>query len=234
MKRLCTICARGGSKGVKGKNLRHLMGKPLIAHALIQAQESGMFDAIAVSSDSDDILNTAKEWGADHLVVRPAEWATDVAPKVPAIRHCMQEVEARMGVTFDIVMDLDVTSPLRVIEDIRNSISLLEQSDAENIVSGMPSRRSPYFNLVEIDDRGRTHLSKKPKKPIVRRQDSPRCFDLNSSVFAWTRKGLMNNDVAIGLDTIFYEMPEERSIDIDNELDYLFVEFVMTRKPQND
>ena len=234
MKRLCTICARGGSKGVKGKNLRHLLGKPLIAHSIIQARESEMFDAIAVSSDSEDILKIAKEWGADHMVIRPPEWATDTAPKVPAIRHCMKEVESRMGITFDTVMDLDATAPLRIIEDIRNSINLLEQSGAENIGSGMPSRRSPYFNLVEMDDLGRIHLSKKPEKPIVRRQDSPQCFDLNASVFAWTRRGLINNDVAIGLDTIFYEMPEERSIDIDNELDFLFVEFVMTRKTQND
>jgi N-acylneuraminate cytidylyltransferase/CMP-N,N'-diacetyllegionaminic acid synthase len=135
---------------------------------------------------------------------------------------------------FDIVMDLDVTAPLRNVDDIRNSIRVLEESGAENVASGMPARRSPYFNLAEMDERGRVHLSKKPEKPIVRRQDSPRCFDLNASVFAWTRKGLMENDVAIGLDTVLYEMPEERSIDIDGELDFQFVEFVMGRTARHE
>ena len=87
MKRLCTICARGGSKGVKGKNLRLLAGKPLIAHSIEQARQSGLFEAIGVSSDSNDILKTADEWGADYLVERPAEMASDTAGQLPAIRH---------------------------------------------------------------------------------------------------------------------------------------------------
>ncbi len=231
MKRLAVICARGGSKGIKDKNLRELAGKPLIAHGIVQAKESGMFSAIAVSSDSEAILKAAREWGADHAIERPAELASDTAAKVPAIRHCAETVETETGSTFDTIVDLDATAPLRSLDDIQGVIELLEKSGVANVVSGTASRRSPYFNLVELDETARVHLSKAPATAIQRRQNSPECFDLNASVFAWTRKALFSgNDSAIGDDTLLYVMPEERSIDIDTETDFRFVEFLMTTK----
>ncbi|MAF96647.1 MAG: flagellar modification protein B [Rhodospirillaceae bacterium] len=230
MKRLAIICARGGSKGIKGKNLRQLAGKPLIAHTIEQAKDSKAFAAVAVSSDSAEIFETAREWGADHVIKRPAELASDTAPKVPAIRHCAETVETETGITFDVIVDLDATAPLRNIDDIQGVIELLEESGAANVVSAMPARRSPYFNLVERDENSRVHLSKPPKTPIARRQDSPECFDLNASVFAWTRAALFSgNDYVLGGDTLLYVMPEERSIDIDTETDFKFVEFLMTQ-----
>jgi CMP-N,N'-diacetyllegionaminic acid synthase len=231
MRRLAVICARGGSKGVKGKNLRPLAGKPLLAHSIEQAKQSGVFDAVAVSSDSGEILDVARQWGADHLIERPAELATDAAPKVPAIRHCAEAVEKSAGVAFDVIVDLDATAPLRNLDDIRGVVELLESSGTANVVSGAPARRSPYFNLVERDGRGRVRLAKPPAKPIARRQDAPECFDLNASVFAWTREALFSGgDSALGDNTLIYVMPEERSIDIDSETDFRFAEFMMTTK----
>ena len=229
MKRLAVICARGGSKGVKGKNLRNLAGKPLIAHSIKQAKDCGLFVAVAVSSDSDDILNTATEWGANFIVTRPAKLASDTAPKVPAIRHCAETVETEIGHKFDTIIDLDATAPLRNIDDIRDAIELLEDSTAANVVSAMPARRSPYFNLVERDDKGRVHLSKPPPTPIARRQDTPECFDLNASVFVWRRDALFSdNDYVLGDNTLLFVMPEERSIDIDTETDFRIVEFLIS------
>ena len=230
MTRIAVICARGGSKGVKGKNLRALAGKPLIAHSILQAKESEMFSAIAVSSDSEEILRAATEWGADFAITRPDELASDTAPKVPAIRHCAETAEAKMdGETFETIVDLDATAPLRSVEDIRGAIELLETSDADNVVTGMPARRSPYFNLVERDEAGRVHVSKTLDTPLARRQDSPACFDLNASVFVWTRNALYaDNNFALGNNTLLYEMPEERSIDIDSETDFRYVEFLMS------
>ncbi len=231
MRRLAVICARGGSKGVKGKNLRPLGGKPLIAHSIMQAKQAGVFAAIAVSSDSADILGPARKWGADHAIERPAALATDAAPKMPAIRHCAEAVERAAGIAFDVIVDLDATAPLRNLDDIRGVVRLLEESGADNVVTGMKARRSPYFNLVERDGRGRVHLSKQPVNPIARRQDAPECFDLNASVFAWTRQALFSaDDSALGEDTLLYEMPEERSIDIDSETDFRFAEFLMATK----
>jgi len=231
LKRLCVICARGGSKGIKGKNLRPLAGRPLIAHTISQAQDSEMFDSVAVSSDDDAILEVAREWKADHLVRRPAELASDTAPKIPAICHCVESVEERTGVIFEVIVDLDATAPLRSKDDIRGAIALLEESGGANVVSGMPARRSPYFNQVELGERGRVRLSKPPQKPIARRQDAPKCYDLNASVFVWRREALFSDsDAVIGDDTLLYVMPEERSIDIDTEMDFQFVQFLMARR----
>lgn len=230
-KRLCVICARGGSKGVKGKNLRLLAGKPLLAHSIGQALDSGLFDAVAISSDSEAILEAGRAAGATHLVRRPDELANDTAPKVPAIRHAAATVEQAIGLAFDTIVDLDATAPLRNLDDIRGAVALLESSGCANVVSAMPARRSPYFNLVELDLRGRVKLSKPPERPIARRQDAPRCFDLNASVFVWSRATLFAPlDYVLGDDTLLFEMPEERSIDIDSETDFLFVNFLMSQQ----
>lgn len=230
MKRLCSICARGGSKGVKNKNIRELLGKPLIAHSILQAKEAGLFDAVVVSSDSDLILEVAKEWGADYCIKRPDELATDQAAKIPVIRHCVQEAEKLLGYKVDIAVDLDATSPLRTVDDIQKAVLLLEEQQVSNIITGMPARRSPYFNLVEENENGFVQLSKKPDKVIVRRQDSPKCFDMNASIYVWWRDKLFANDTVFFPDTKIYVMPEERSIDIDSELDFEFVEFIAGKR----
>ena len=230
MIRICTICARGGSKGVKNKNVRELAGKPLIAHSLEQAIASNLFDLIAVSSDSDLVLEIAQEHGADLLVERPAELATDTAAKIPVIRHCVEEAERRSGKRFDVVVDLDATSPLRTVEDIQNSVGLLEESKVSNVITASPARRSPYFNLVELNSDGVAVLSKQLSQPIVRRQDSPQCFDMNASIYVWTHESLFDNPTVFNGDTRLFVMPEERSVDIDNDLDFEIVEFLIKKK----
>ena len=227
MKRLCSICARGGSKGVKGKNFRVVAGKPLIAHTIEQALATGLFETIAVSSDSDEILRIAQEFGAKILVKRPDDLASDTAAKVPAIRHCAQMAEAQVGYQFDTFCDLDATSPLRLPSDIVEAVELLESSGATNIITAMPSRRSPYFNMVELDELNRPRLSKQLAKPLVRRQDAPRCFDLNASIYVWQREALMQNDSLYLSSTKLMEMPEERSWDIDTEFDFQIVNWLM-------
>ena len=227
MTRICTICARGGSKGVKNKNIRDLLGKPLIAYSILQARESGLFDCIAVSSDSDEILSAAALWGADHLIKRPDELATDQAAKLPVIRHCVSEVERIAGRVFDVVVDLDATSPLRVAGDIVGSVQLLEERKASNVITGAPARRSPYFNLVETDGEGVARLSKQLAVPVVRRQDAPKCYDMNASVYVWRHDALFDSEKLFGEGTYLYAMPEERSVDVDSELDFKIVEMIM-------
>lgn len=227
MKRLCTVCARGGSKGVKGKNVRLLLGKPLIVHTIEAAKASKIFDLIAVSSDSDAILEVARAAGCDYLIRRPDEMATDQAGKLPAIRHCVEEVERLSGQRFDTLVDLDATSPLRIPEDIVNAVNLLDESGAEVVITTMPSRRSPYFNLVELNEDGFVRLSKPPEKRILRRQDAPQCFDMNASIYVWRHDAMFAYDNIFEAATRLYVMPEERSIDIDSELDFRFVEYVL-------
>ena len=230
MRRICTICARGGSKGVKNKNIRDLAEKPLIAYTLEQARASGLFDVIAVSSDSPEILEVGRRRGADLLVERPAELATDNADKITAIRHCVEEAERVTGGCFDVVVDLDATSPLRLVEDIRGAVDMLQSEKVSNVITAAPARRSPYFNLVELGENGVVRLSKPLEKPIVRRQDSPRCFDMNASIYVWQRAALFDYPTVFNADTRLFVMPEERSTDIDNELDFEIVEFLMKKR----
>lgn len=228
--RLCTLCARGGSKGVKGKNLRPLAGRPLIAHSLQQARASGLFAAIAVSSDSPEILAVAREWGADLAIERPAELASDTAAKVPAIRHALLAAEAELGREASVLVDLDATSPLRLPQDIAGAVALLEESGCRSVITGAPARRSPYFNLVERRPDGTVALSKSIDPPPVRRQDVPAAFDMNASVYVWRRDAFLADPRVFYPDTRLYEMPEERSVDLDSELDFAFIEFLLQRR----
>ncbi|MGE7090263.1 cytidylyltransferase domain-containing protein [Lysinibacillus sp. NPDC048646] len=231
MHRICTICARGGSKGVKNKNIKLILGKPLIAHSILQAKASELFDVIAVSSDSREILQVAKDYGADIIVERPAELATDTSAKLPVIQHCVTEAEKVSGLVFDIMADIDATSPLRNVQDLKKSIELLEDhKHATNLITGAPSRRSPYFNLVEENSKGFVELSKKLPAAVVRRQDAPRSFDMNASIYVWKRNAFFDDVSIFTPNTILYEMPEERSIDIDSELDFEFVSFLAEKR----
>lgn len=231
MKRLCTICARGGSKGLPGKNIRPLLARPLLAWTVEVARETGLFDEIAVSSDSAEILATAAEAGVDLLVKRPTELGSDTAGKLPAIQHCVVEAEERSGEIFDVVVDLDVTSPLRLTKDISGAVALLEASDATNVITGSPARRSPYFNLVERSSDGFAGLSKRPAGgTLIRRQDAPACFDMNASIYVWWRDALLRGGAVFMERTLLYEMPEDRSVDIDSALDFEIVRLLLEQR----
>ncbi len=223
MRRLCTICARGGSKGVPGKNIRPLDGKPLIAHSLQQARDSGLFAHLAVSSDSPAILEAARLWGADSVIERPAALATDTAGKLPAIRHAWCATEAACATAFDLLVDLDCTSPLRLPSDIVGAVRLLEETGAHNVITGAPAHRSPYFNLVEVGETGIAHLSKTLPQAIWRRQDAPRCYDMNASIYVWTREPFLSEPFVFDATTRLFEMPRARSLDIDEEIDFAIV-----------
>lgn len=226
---LCSICARGGSKGVPGKNLRLMLGKPLVLHTLEHAVASGIFNAIVISSDSEDILACAAAFPGVQALMRPPELATDSAGKVPAIRHALLAMERRLGTTFDAVVDLDVTSPLRDPEDIRNALAML-QPGVPNVITATAARRSPYFNLIERTPDGQINVAKPTAHHVVRRQDVPACYDMNASIYVWRRDALAAEDRLFQPGTALYVMPEERSWDIDSEMDWEVVELLMKRK----
>jgi CMP-N,N'-diacetyllegionaminic acid synthase len=227
MIRLCTICARGGSKGVTGKNLLALAGRPLLAWSIEQAKATGLFAAVAVSSDSQEILDVATACGADLAIRRPDELATDTSPKIPAIRHALVEASRALEIEPDILVDLDATSPLRLPIDISGAVDLLESSGATSIITGAPARRSPYFNLVEERQDGTVTVAKTLAVPPVRRQDVPRTFDMNASIYVWRVRSFLAAPAVFYPDTRLFVMPEERSIDIDSELDLRIVELLL-------
>jgi len=227
---LCTICARGGSKGVKNKNIKELHGKPLIAYTIEQAKTSGLFEHIVISTDSDDIANIAKEYGAEVFFKRNAEMASDTAGKLDVIRDAFVRSEKHYAKKFDYLIDLDATAPLRNVEDITLSFKQFLNNKNYNLITAMPGRRSPYFNLVEQNKEGKVYLSKTLDDAIVRRQDTPKSYDMNASIYIWKRDIILNEKSLFLENTGLYVMPEERSIDIDSELDYKFVEFIMKEK----
>ena len=228
MKILCTICARAGSKGVTNKNLRPINSKPLIVYSIEQALATKLFDQIVVSSDSAEIRNVALANGATDAVERPFELASDTAPKLPAIRHCVESSEKKFG-QFEVIIDLDATAPLRNPEDILGALELLKTTNSDNVITGTPAHRSPYFNLVETNEQGIVHLSKQPRAAVDRRQDSPECFDMNASIYVWRRHALFENETLFTKSTRLFVMPRERSIDIDSQDDFDMVEWLMTK-----
>ena len=227
---LCTICARGGSKGVKNKNIKPINGKPLIAYTIEQAKKSGLFEHIVISTDSDDIADIAKQYGGEVFFKRSTEMASDTAGKLDVIRDAFQRSEKHYNTKFDYLIDLDATAPLRDVDDIINSFKQFLNNNNDNLITAMPSRRSPYFNLVEVSKDGKVSLSKTLDKSVVRRQDAPKSYDMNASIYIWKRDIVLIEKSIFLEKTGLYVMPEERSIDIDTELDYKFVEFLMKEK----
>ena len=153
--------------------------------------------------------------------------SSDTAGKLEVIKDAFIRSEEYYNKTFDYLIDLYATAPLRNVEDIINSFNQFLDANNDNLITAMPSRRSPYFNLVELDTDGRVDLSKKLDVTILRRQDAPRSYDMNASIYIWKRDVILNQNSIFLKNTGLYVMPEERSIDIDSELDFKFVEFLM-------
>jgi N-acylneuraminate cytidylyltransferase/CMP-N,N'-diacetyllegionaminic acid synthase len=225
MMRIVTICARKGSKGLPSKNKMVIGGLPLFAHSLIQAKESKLFDEIVVSSDDEDILKSSYDFGATQIISRPSGLSGDFAGKPETVRHAVLTTEKTSGIVFDTVVDLDVTSFLRNGEDIFCAVELLENSDAESVLSVTESHRNPYFNVLEVNSEGRVALVKQESdKDILSRQLAPPTYDMNAAVHVWKRKFLVENPKILYARTLLYKMPGERSHDIDTELDFRIVE----------
>jgi len=227
MNRVCTICARGGSKGVKDKNIRLLHHKPLIAHSIEQAKHSELFEYVVVSTDSDEIAEASQKAGAEIFFKREVALATDQAGKLAVIRDAFIKTEFHFQKTYDVCVDLDATSPLRSIADIKGALQYFESENFRNLITAMPSRRSPYFNQVELSPEGKVNLSKTLPERIVRRQDAPKTYDMNASIYIWKRESLLHDQSLFNEHTGLYIMPEERSWDIDSELDFKVVELLM-------
>ncbi len=228
MNKLCTIAMRGGSKGVQNKNLKNMNGKPLMYYTIQQALNCELFDRVVVSTDSKEISSSAQSFGADAWFIRPSELATDEAAKIPVIRHALIEAEKYYNQKFDLIIDLDATSPLRNIFDIQEAYKQFLNEDADILLTACRSRKNPYFNMVESIN-GKIKLVKKIEKAPVRRQDAPQTFDMNASIYIWKRNILLKNNSLFTEKTSLYIMPEERSIDIDNKLDWDFVEYYMNK-----
>ena len=229
MSTIVSICARGGSRGVPGKNIRPLLGKPLIVHTIEQALACPGVDRIFVSTDASEIAEIARAAGAEVPFLRPAELATSAAPKIPVIQHLVGQVEAA-GVRVQRIVDLDPTSPLRDIADIQACLEMLDD-ETDVVITAYEAEKNPYFNMVEMQPDGTVRLVKQPPQPVVARQQAPKVFAMNASIYVWHRhtldKGLWQGRARL------HVMPRERSIDIDTPVDFKLVEILMREKHES-
>lgn len=214
------IFARGGSKGLPGKNIKMLGGIPLLAHSINIAKKLPHIKEIFVSTDSLEIAAVAKEYGAK-VIHRPDDLATDNASEWMAWQHAIQYLQDQ-GHQFDIFLSLPTTSPLRAVSDIEACIATLN-SETDVVVTVTPSARSPYFNMVTRDEQNysRVILGAGETK---RRQDAPTVYDMTTvayvarPLFILKNKGLFAGKVKSIL------IPKARAIDIDDELDFKIAE----------
>ena len=228
MNTVCVIGARGGSKGLPGKNLRPLLGKPLIAWSIEQAKACPEISRVVVSTDSEAIADVARDYGADIPFLRPDILASDTAGKWNVWQHALEACERHYGAPVDIYVDLDCTSPLREVDDISRAIAQFVSAGVDAVFSVCEARKNPYFNMVELTEDGCAQLVKSPPTPVHGRQFAPKVYAMNASIYVWHRrtlsKGLWSGRARL------YVMPRERSIDIDAPLDFLLVEMLMREK----
>jgi len=210
---LGVIPARGGSKGVPRKNLRDVRGKPLIAWAIEEGLKSAYIDRLILSSEDDEIMRVARLHGCDVPFRRPAELAQDSSPGIDPVLHAIRELPG-----YDYVALLQPTSPLRVVEDIDGCIETCVRSGSPACVSISRCQQHPFL-MYYTDAAGRLAPVLPAASGFYRRQDYPDVFLLNGAVYVAEVTWLLENKSFVGKDTLGYEMPPERSIDIDTEAD---------------
>lgn len=218
---LCTICARKGSMEIKNKNIKNFFGKPLILHTLDLAYRVNIFTKIVVTSDSNKILNICKK-KSNLLIQRPKRLSNNSISKIQVIKHALKYSEKKFSTNFDIIFDLDVTSPLRLKSDIYKAFKIFKKKKSNNLISVNESHKNPYFNMVERKN-GKLKLVKEKRKTYHSRQKAPSVFDVNASIYIWKREALLKNKNIVNTDTEIFVMPKHRSVDIDTEFDFKIV-----------
>lgn len=225
----CVIGARGGSKGLAGKNIRPLLGKPLIAWSIEQAKACPEIGRVLVSTDSEAIAEVARRYGADVPFMRPAELANDSAGKWEVWQHALAACERHYAEPVDIFVDLDCTSPLRDVEDISRAIMQFNASGADAVFSVCEARKNPYFNMLEVVD-GCQRICKTLPHPIVRRQDAPAVYEHVASIYVLSPDYLRKGTGLLSGYTQGYDIGASKSLDVDSQFDFELIEYLMRKK----
>ena len=225
---LAVIPARGGSKGVPGKNIRALAGRPLIAWTIAAAKHAPELDRVIISSDDADIIETAKAWGGKAPFTRPAELARDDTPGIAPVLHALDALPE----SYDYVVLLQPTSPLRTGADISAALALCLEQNAPACVSVSAPQHAPWW-MFRLDESRRMH-SLFPKDALpTRRQDMPEVYALNGAIYVAEVNWLRKSKAFLTPETVAYVMPRERSLDIDTELDFVMAEALVGNSNKN-
>jgi CMP-N,N'-diacetyllegionaminic acid synthase len=228
---LGTICCRGGSKGVLGKNIRLLNGIPLMVYTIETAKKSTYLDDLIVSTDDSQIAEIAGMNGVTVPFIRPSHLASDTASKWPVFIHAVEHYEKTTGNIVSYIVDMDVTVPLKTAQDIDSAIQMaISNPEADVVITGYESERNPYFNMMESKISGFAEIVKKPDLPIVRRQDAPKVFSLTPAAYVIKKQALYQYEHWSEAKCMISEMPRARAIDIDTEFDFKLIEFMTNGK----
>ena len=221
---LAIIPARGGSKGIKDKNIKLLNRKPLIYYSIHEALESNIIQEIIVNTDSEKIASVSKKYGANIPFLRSKELATDEASTVDVIESTLNYYEQR-NINFDYFILLQPTSPLRTREDILRAFEILEQKNAKSIVSVCEAEHSPFLMNTLDNDLKMDNFIKRENN--TRRQDFDKYYRLNGAIYISEVKNFLESKTFYGEGSYAYIMPNNRSVDIDNEIDLKLAEIIM-------
>ena len=225
------IFARGGSKGVKKKNIRQLAGKSLIAYAIETAKQSKLIDRVIVSTEDEEIAEIAMAFGAEVPFIRPRELAQDNTPEILAWKHAIQVLkEQDEDRDLDVFVSIPPTAPLRTVENVDNCIRCFLENEVDAVITVKKASRHPSFNIVFLDIDERPRLALPLDKYITHRQNVDPAYDVTTVAYVARPEFVLNATSSV------YEgklkavlIPEERAVDIDTELDFQFAEFLMTK-----
>ncbi len=227
MKVVALICARGGSKGLPGKNIRPLAGKPLIVWAIDQARAIKRIGRVIVSTDSDEIATIAREAGAEIPFLRPAELAQDNSPEWLVWRHALNFLKESDGAYPDALIVVPATAPLRAVADLERCLDEYEKGDADMVITVTEAHRNPYFNMVTVNPDGTVGLVIPPQSAITRRQDAPTVYDMATVAYVARPEFVMTHSGTFEGRVRAVQVPAERAIDIDTLLDFQIAECLM-------
>lgn len=232
MKNFAFIFARGGSKGLPGKNIKSLLGKPLLEYSIDIAKSSVAIDKVFVSTDDNKIAEIAAASGAE-VILRPIELATDESPEWLAWRHAIEYAKQIYG-EFDNFISLPATSPLRSLEDVESAVLKRIETEADICISVVEASRSPFFNMVKQSENGFFELVNKPESSIERRQDAPKVYDITTVVYTASPNFILHNYGLFSGNVTSIEVPKERAVDIDDIYDFLLAETILKKGLSSD
>jgi CMP-N-acetylneuraminic acid synthetase len=225
------VFARGGSKGLPGKNLKVLGGLPLVAHSIRVGLEVPGVSGVLCSTDSEEIRTVAEQHGATAPFLRPAELAEDQSPEWLSWKHLAQHLIEAGASPEDLLVSLPATAPLRTIADVESAIGKHRTSGTDVVVSYTPAARSPWFNMVtEGTDGFLRRAIETDGDGVSRRQDAPKVFDLATVVYVTTLGFVLGADSLFAGKVAGVEIPAERAIDIDTQLDFDIAEYLFDRQ----
>jgi len=230
MRTIAFIFARGGSKGLPGKNIRPLAGKPLIAWSIEHARAIERIERVIVSTDSEEIATVARDSGADVPFMRPAELARDDSPEWLAWRHALAFLQDTEGALPDVMLSVPTTAPLRLPIDLANCLDEFAKGGSDMVITVSDAHRNPWFNMVKENPDGSVGLVIAPGSGITRRQDAPVVFDMATVAYVARPQFVMQQMGAFNGRVRAVKVPVERAIDIDTLFDFELAEFLISRR----